>query len=491
MKNKVILIVRDGWGYRAEEEKNFVKLAKTKNIDKLEKKYPTLLLEASGPAVGLPKGFMGNSEVGHMTLGAGQILKQSLLRINESIEKNDFQKLENLKWLFQKVKENSSKLHLIILFQKAGVHSHLDHLFATLEAAKNFGFQKDEVFIHMITDGRDEDREAGISFFQEAQAKIKELSLGKIVSVSGRYFAMDRNNNWERTEKYYSAIVEADAKKIDSIEKYLEENYQKSVTDEFIEPAVLKEYPGMNEKDGVFFLNFRKDRARQLTKSFNELDLKQFKRRKFPKIFLLTMTRYYNEADNRVLFDDLKVENTLGEILEKEGKTQLRIAETEKFAHVTFFFDGGVKKNYSGKTETIIPSPDVSTYDLKPEMSAHEVTDWILHEAKKNDFDFILVNFANPDMVGHTGNFEAIKKAVETIDLEVGRIYKKLHKKYNIILTGDHGNVEDKREKTLTTHTTNPVPTTFIADKDDLKKIDFDKLKGLADLKDVVLKWIL
>ena len=488
--SKVILVVRDGWGYRKDSEKNFIKLSNTPRTDEFEKKFPTIHLGASGKWVGLPDGFMGNSEVGHMTLGAGKVLKQSLLRINESIEDGSYLIDKNILSLIQKVKRNKGDLHLIILIQRAGVHSYLDHLFATLNYALKEGLRGGRVKLHLITDGRDEDVKAGIKFLDEIVDFIQEKNVGEIVTLSGRYYAMDRNQNWERTEKYYNALIDGVGEIFECPFVSLEEFYKKNITDEFIPPLVKKGYQGVSEKDGIFFLNFRKDRARQITKAIIEPDFISFERKKvLNNLNFLSMTRYYKEQSSPVVFEDLKVENVLGEILEKNQKMDLRIAETEKFAHVTFFFDGGVKRNFKTKTEIIVKSPDVPTYDLKPEMSAREITNWAMSEIQSNEPDFILINYANTDMVGHTGVFEAIQKAVETVDEEVGRLVDFASPKgYQIILTGDHGNVEDKREKTRTTHTTNTVPTTFIFNQDNLSKIDLEKIKGLADLKGAILK---
>ena len=493
MNNKVILIVRDGWGYRKEEEKNFVKLSATPNTDRLEKEYPTIYIGAAEEWVGLQKGFVGNSEVGHMTLGAGKIFDKSLKRINNSMESGEF--LINLEILkaINNVKENNSKLHLVILMQDAGVHSYILHLFEIMRYAKKEGLKDDDVQLHLITDGRDENPESGLEFLNEVFENMETMQLGRVATISGRYYAMDRNKNWERTEKFYQAVVNAKSDEIfDCGKQIIFNSYQnEKITDEFLIPKVKEGYEGLKENDSLIFLNFRKDRPRQFTKALIDDDFNSFERGEKKNIYFLSMTRYYKEQKSPVIFEDEIIKNTLGEILEENKKTQLRIAETEKFAHVTFFFDGGVKKDFSGKKEILIPSPNVETYDLKPEMSAGEVTEKLIEEINDNQPDFIFVNYANPDMVGHTGNFEAIQKAVEVVDEEVGKLVKAGQENgYSILLTADHGNVEDKREETKTTHTMSLVPLTIIADKENLEKVSLVKIKGLADIKKIILDFM-
>ena len=493
MNKKVILIVRDGWGYREDKEKNFVKLAKTPNTDRLEKEYPTIYIGASEEFVGLPKGFVGNSEVGHMTLGSGQILKQSLSRINESIESGEFSINSEILKAINNVKKNKTKLHLMILMQDAGVHAHISHLFEVMRFAKKEGLKNEDVYIHLITDGRDEDPKSGLEFLDEVSKNMEEMKLGRVATISGRYYAMDRNKNWERTEKYYDAVVSGVSEEIfDCGKQAIFNSYEnEKITDEFMTPKVKENYGGLKDNDSLIFLNFRKDRPRQITQALIEKDFQGFLRKEIKNIYFLSMTRYYKEQKSSVIFEDEIVENTLGKILEENKKTQLRIAETEKFAHVTFFFDGGVKKDFSSKKEILIPSPDVETYDLQPEMSAKEVTKTLLAEIKNSQPDFILVNYANPDMVGHTGNFEAIQKAVETVDEEIGRLVEVgIKNEYSILLTADHGNVDDKREETRTTHTMSLVPLTIISNKENLERIDLKKIKGLADIKQIILDFM-
>ena len=503
MNKKVILVVRDGWGYKNDKEKggkfftilknvfkkesgqrfNALELANLKNTEKLEKEYPTMYLNASGKYVGLPDGYMGNSEVGHMTMGAGRVILQSLERINQSIDSGEFLKKKEILGAIQHIKKNNSKLHLIILMQDAGVHSHINHLFETLKFCQKEGLKQEDVVLHLITDGRDDDPQSGVIFLAEVAEKMEKMRVGLVGTISGRYYTMDRNQKMDRTELAFEAIFRGK-----SLENFtcgmdkLYSFYQKEITDEFIPPVVKSGYEGVKKNDAIFFLNFRKDRARQLTHLLEE-KINEF------NLYLLTMTKYYNDFSGHVVFDDLRVDNTLGEILEKNKKTQLRISETEKYAHVTFFFDGGRKKDEEGKKTIVIPSPNVATYDLKPEMSSQELTDKVLEEIERERYDFVLLNYPNGDMVGHTGNLDATIKAVEAVDEEIGRLIERaLDLNYSIILTADHGNAEEISKK-FTSHTKNKVPFTLVdkefkGEKDFLKKGEF----GLANIAPTVLK---
>ncbi len=431
----------------------------------------------------MPDGYMGNSEVGHMTLGAGRPILQSLERINQSIQSGEYLKNEKILKAIQNVKKNHSKLHLIILMQDAGVHSHIDHLFETLKYCQKEGLQREDVILHLITDGRDDEPQSGVAFLAEVAEKMKKSGIGLVGSISGRYFAMDRNKNMDRTELYFKAMFYGQSEEkftcgMDKIYSF----YQKEITDEFIPPSVKEGYEGVQKNDSVFFLNFRKDRARQLTHLLEE-KVKEF------NLYLLTMTRYYKEFSGEVLFEDMVPENTLGELLAENNKKQLRISETEKYAHVTFFFDGGVNRDLSGKDEVMIPSPDVKTYDLKPEMSSRELTDRVLKEIQRDYYDFILINYPNGDMVGHAGNLEATIKAVEAVDQSVGRLVKGgLEHNYAIMLTADHGNAEEI-SKTFTSHTKNKVPFTLISNElKNKKNILKEGEYGLGNIAATVLK---
>ena len=493
---KVILIIRDGWGYRKKEnflqiffskKKNIfnaINLANTKYTDMLEKKYPIIHLDAAGSAVGLPEGFMGNSEVGHMTLGAGRIFKQSLLRINDSIKSGAFLRNKKILSLIQNVKKSNSKFHLMILMQDAGVHSHINHLFETLKVCKTEGLQHDQVVLHLITDGRDTKPKSGIDFLTEVVKKIKMFGVGTIGTISGRYFAMDRNNNQDRTKKYFDAFFygESDEPFFCDI-KVIVDFYKKDITDEFIPPLVKEKYNGVKRNDSIFFLNFRKDRAIQISEKINKVS------KKISDNFL-TMTNYSKKVQSQVFFNDLRIEDTLGDILEKNNKTQLRISETEKYAHVTFFFDGGVVKKHVGKKEVLINSPNVKTYDLEPEMNSLKLTEKVISEISlENKKDFILVNFPNVDMVSHTGNIEATIKAIESVDTSVYEIVKKgLKNNYVIVVTADHGNAEEI-SNTNRSHTNNKVQCIFISEefknkKNILKSGEF----GLGNISSTILE---
>lgn len=480
---KVLLIVRDGWGYSANTQHNFIAQASTPYTDELEKKYPSFLLRASGEAVGLPEGKFGNSEVGHMTLGAGRVLLQSLARINSAIFDKSFFENKVLQEAVDRVRKNNSKLHIIGLLQKEGVHASFDHIIASLEFAKKSGLKKENVFIHVITDGRDAPRQNAYNYVLELQKKLDDLGIGKIVSFSGRYFAMDRNENWDRVEKYYSMLMGKPKDSFLDFEKLFRGRYSdKNFSDEFLEPISCEGFPGVLGGDSIIFTNFRKDRAQQLAKVFCEKNFSRFNV-SHKNIFFMGMTEYYNGFDNAA-FADIFVENTLGDILEKNNKTQLRIAETEKYAHVTFFFDGGQDKKFKGEKKILIPSPKVKTFDLKPEMAAAEITERLLFEIKHAKQDFILCNYANADMVGHSGNHRAIKEAVSFLDSEIAKIIPiALKENYAIVLTADHGNAEHKHGVYETSHTTSLVPATFI-------NCDFIKEgepKALSDISAIIL----
>ena len=414
-------------------------------------------MEASGNAVGLPAGFVGNSEVGHITIGAGRRIEQSLLRINNSIKDGTFFRNDAVLHLIQNVKKKKTRLHLIGILQKEGIHGYLPHFEALLKYAKKEGLSNDDVILHIFTDGRDAYPKNAINYLAELAEIISKQKVGIVATIAGRYFGMDRNNNLDRTKKSFQAIFEAQGENFDCGLEKLEEKYQQGITDEFIEPLVKNGYGGVKNDDSVFFVNFRKDRARQLTKMILENENKY-------RLKFASMTRYYKEQNSEIAFDDLIPRNTLGDILEKTGKSQLRISETEKFAHVTFFFDGGVAKKQKNRDDIIIPSPRVTTYDLKPEMSSKRLTEITLTEIRKEKYGFILLNFPNADMVGHTGNIESTEKAIEAIDKSCQLITEEaLKENYIVILTADHGNAEEMIGKNITSHSKNLVPTTIIS----------------------------
>lgn len=489
----------DGFGLSDEIKGNAIKAAKTPNLDSLFATKPWTRLKCSGNAVGLPEGQMGNSEVGHLNIGAGRIVYQYITRINLSIKDGTlFKNPELLKAINHCIK-NNSKLHILGLLSDGCVHSSLEHLWAILKLAKNNNFKK--VYIHAFMDGRDTLPHSGIGFIKQFQEKAKEtrlgeasrsqIGVGKIATISGRYYGMDRDNRWERIEKAYKAIVFGKGNEETDPVTIMEESYENDITDEFVIPTVIKEKGNpvatVSDNDAIIFFNFRADRARQLTNSFVCPDFNKFKIKKINNLLFTTMTQYdvrFNEFLN-VVFKPIKLKNILGEVLQNNGLRQLRIAETEKYAHVTFFFNGGVEKPFKNEDRILIHSPKVATYDLQPEMSAFLITDRLITEINSRNYDMIILNFANCDMVGHTGIFEAAVKAVEAVDRSVGRIVEVLEKNnYNYLITADHGNSEkmlDENENVFTAHTTNDVPIIFCCkDKTDLNLRDDGKLADIA-----------
>ena len=492
MENKLtMLMILDGFGENSSKEGNAVKLAKTPNINKLMKKYPTTKIAASGLAVGLPEGQMGNSEVGHTNIGAGRIVYQELTRITKSIEEGDFFSNPELVKAIENCKKNNSKLHILGLVSDGGVHSHNRHLYGLLEMCKRRDLEN--VYVHCFLDGRDTPPASAESYLQELEEKMKEKGVGKIASISGRFYAMDRDKRWNRIEKAYSALVKGEGNKSGSYINAIESSYQKEVFDEFVEPTVIttggKPIATIEDGDSVIFFNFRPDRARQITRALVDKDFKEFETKKM-NLYFVCFTSYDETMPNvHIAFKKEQIKNTLGEVVSKNKGTQLRIAETEKYAHVTFFFNGGEEKQYEGEERILVPSPKVETYDLKPEMSAYEVTQKVVEAINSKKFNLIILNFANPDMVGHTGSLPAAIKAVETIDECVGKIVEAiLPQKANLIITADHGNAEQmidyKTGEPHTAHTTNLVPLILISEKENLKL----KEGKLADIAPTILE---
>lgn len=481
---KVILIIRDGWGYRNLKKGNRIKEAKIPNTDFLMKNYPNCLLNASGEAVGLPKGYQGNSEVGHLTIGSGRIINQSLTRINTSIKDKSFFKNKELINTINNCKKNNSSLHLIGLLQTQGVHSHINHLYAILKLCKINNFKR--VIIHVITDGRDAPVNEAIIHIKNLKKKIKTLGFGTIGTISGRYFAMDRDNRWKRTKKAYETIVNASSKKkYKNIINCIKDCYKNNESDEFIIPKANITYSGFSKNDSVIFWNFRTDRLRQLTKAICEKRFNYFKRN-YIKIYATTLTSYYKSNSFNVAFKNIILKNLLGEVIANNNLKQLRISETEKYAHVTFFFNGQKEIPYKNEDRILIPSPKVSTYDLLPEMSAFKITKRLIKEINKEFYDFIVVNLVNCDMVGHTGKKLPTIKAIETVDSCVGDIVKAgIKKDYSLLIFGDHGNAEDQTIKWRTSHTTNKVPFILVSN---MKNIKLKKNKGLSNIAPTVLK---
>jgi 2,3-bisphosphoglycerate-independent phosphoglycerate mutase len=466
---KVILVILDGWGISEDPMGNAIKAAKTPNLDMLTAYYPNTALQASGVSVGLPWGTMGNSEVGHLTIGAGKVLYQNLPRVTLAIQDRSFFEKEALLKALGHAKENNSNVHLMGLVSDGAVHSHINHLYALLELLKTEKFPPDRVFIHVFTDGRDTDPQSGKRFIAELESNIRTEGFpGKIASVMGRYFAMDRNDNWDRTQKAYYAMVNGVGKEEAEAKEAVEKSYTKGITDEFIEPVLIKDANGkintIRQNDSVIFFNIREDRARQITKAFVLDNFDRFDRgKKIENLNFTTMMEYEKGLPVNVVFAPEEVKEPIGKILSDRELTQLRIAETEKYAHVTYFFDGGSEKPFPGEYRMLIPSPRVDSYDKTPEMSAEEITKNIIKAMGEDKYEFILVNYANADMVGHTGNFPAAIRAIEFLDKCIGQIYDTIMENGMIMLiTADHGNVEEmvnpRTGEKDTEHSLNPVP---------------------------------
>lgn len=465
-KQFTAIIILDGWGMGCDYPGNAVIKANTPVFDKLMSENPHTTLKASGLDVGLPEGQMGNSEVGHLNIGAGRIVYQEFTRISKSIENQDFFEKEEFKRAVENCKSNNSKLHLIGLLSPGGVHSHNTHLYALLEYAKREGLE--DVYIHCFLDGRDVPPSSGKADVVELEEKLKGIGIGKVATVSGRYYAMDRDKRWDRTEKAYNAMVLGEGESSTSPSELVEQSYTGGVTDEFILPTVITEKGvakgTIDSGDSVIFYNFRPDRARQITRAIVDRDFDGFERAKTVETYFVGMTQYDATIENmEIAFKPQSHVNTLGEYLSKHGKTQLRIAETEKYAHVTFFFNGGVEAENPGETRVLIPSPKVATYDLKPEMSAYELAEEAVKRIKSGEYDFMVLNFANPDMVGHTGNMEAAVVALEAVDECLGNVMETIESVGgSALITADHGNAEEMKDcetgATLTAHSTNEVP---------------------------------
>lgn len=477
MIKPTMLIILDGWGLGKEYEGNAIYLADTPNFDRYLKKYPNTKLEASGMAVGLPEGQMGNSEVGHLNIGSGRIVYQELTKITKSIENEEFFNKKEFLQAIDNVKKNKSKLHIMGLLSDGGVHSHNTHLYALLELCRRQSLE--DVYIHVFLDGRDVPPTIGKKHLQELEEKITEIGVGHIATVSGRYYAMDRDNRWERTKLAYEAMVLGKGKKDTSPIEAVQKSYDEGINDEFVIPTVItqnnKPVATIDSGDSVIFFNFRPDRARQITRAIVDDEFEGFQRGKIVDTFFVSMTEYDKTIKNvHVAFKPEKPENTLGEYISNLGFNQLRIAETEKYAHVTFFFNGGREEPYENEDRVLIPSPKVATYDLKPEMSAIEVKNEVLNRLNMNKYHLIILNFANPDMVGHTGVVEAAIKAVETVDFCLGEIVDLLLKKGGkALITADHGNVEmmidEKDGSPITSHTTNKVPLIMVGERENIE----------------------
>ena len=465
MMQPVVLCILDGVGYREEEHGNAVIKADMKALKELWNNYPHALLEASGEEVGLPTGQMGNSEVGHMNIGAGRIVYQPLQLINQKIKDHSFEENQEFLKIIDHVKQNHSRLHLFGLLSNGGIHSHIDHLIALLRLCKNK--QVPEVYLHLFLDGRDTLPQVALTFLDQITAVCEELHVGKIATLMGRYYGMDRDNRWDRIEKAYHAVVDGQGEEYATYQEAIASNYQRNLGDEFIIPCVLNQDGMVKENDGLILFNFRPDRGRELFKALTNPEFSEFAHTIFHNVPLVTMMKVSDEviATPAFALEDLK--NTLGEYLSECGKKQLRIAETEKYAHVTYFFDGGVEKDLPLCDRVLIPSPKVATYDLKPEMSAVEITERLLKELDRDYYDFVVLNFANGDMVGHTGKMDETIMALKTVDQCLDRLAKKImEKKGLLVITADHGNSDymlDDQDNIITSHSTSLVP--FIVTK--------------------------
>ncbi|SEE20777.1 phosphoglycerate mutase [Tenacibaculum sp. MAR_2010_89] len=491
MNKKVILMILDGWGITQDPKVSAIYNAKTPFINSLYDQYPNAELRTDGEHVGLPEGQMGNSEVGHMNLGAGRIVYQNLAKINKAITEGTLANEPELLKAFEYAKTNNKNVHFLGLVSNGGIHSHINHLKGLLTAANDHDLKK--VYLHAFTDGRDCDPKSGKFFINDIQEHMKQTT-GELASITGRYYAMDRDNRWERIQLAYNALTHGDGIKSSNAEKSILTSYENGVTDEFIKPIIMVDEnnspkTSIKDDDVIIFFNFRTDRGRQLTNALSQNNFPELNMKKLP-LYFVTMTNYDETFTNiNVIYNSKNIENTLGEVLEKANKKQIRIAETEKYPHVTFFFSGGQEKEFEGEKRLLCPSPKVATYDLKPEMSAYEIKDAIVPELKKGDVDFVCLNFANGDMVGHTGIFDAAVKACESVDRCVKEVITTaLENDYTTILIADHGNCEtmiNPDGTPHTAHTTNPVPMILI-DKE-LKSI---KNGILGDIAPTILQLI-
>lgn len=493
MARPVALIILDGFGMRDESFGNAVMAADKPNFDRYWEQYPHTLLNAKGEYVGLPEGQMGNSEVGHLNIGAGRVVYQSLSRVNNAIQDRSFFDRQAMNHLAGHVKKHDSSLHIMGLVSDGGIHSHIKHMYAIVEFAKLHGIEK--VYIHAFTDGRDCDPKSGAGFLKETEEKLAELGVGQVASVSGRYYAMDRDNRWERVEKVYDVLVNGKGEVGTDPVEVLKKSYENDLTDEFVLPTVIekdgKPVATIQDNDAIMFFNFRPDRAIQLSKVFKEkAGFEGFKlSENHPEnLLLVSMTKYSDDIDTDIVFPPEDLKNTLGETLSAQGYKQLRAAETEKYPHVTFFLNGQKEKPFEGEDRLLIPSPKVATYDLQPEMSAYELTDGLLERIESDEYDAYIINFANPDMVGHSGKLEPTKKAIEAVDECLGKVVDALLAKGGAaIITADHGNadiVTNPDGSPMTAHTTEPVPCIITKEGVELKPV----LEGaLCDLAPTLL----
>ena len=492
MRQANLLVVLDGFGYNEESTHNAIAKANTPNWDRLWAEQPHTLISGSGSDVGLPDGQMGNSEVGHMNLGAGRVIYQDFTRINRAIEQNEFMDNRAFNETFNKLEQSGGALHIMGLLSPGGVHSHEDQIFALIRGAAQKGVE--QIYLHAFLDGRDTPPRSAEASIRAAEDLFKELGCGALVSIVGRYYAMDRDQRWDRVEQAYNLIVRGEAPfhAQDGVTA-LRQAYSRDENDEFVQPTAIhdgNEVPRqLHAEDAMIFMNFRADRARQITRAMTEADFDSFARRSFvPLTDFVTLTRYAEDITAPCAFDQQKFSNTLGEYLARLGRKQLRIAETEKYAHVTFFFSGGVEQPYEGEERILVKSPDVATYDLQPEMSAPEVTDKLVAAIKGGEYDVIICNYANGDMVGHTGKMPAAIKAVETLDACLGRLAEAVESSGGqMLVTADHGNVEQMQDESTgqehTAHTSNLVPLVYVGQQ----HVDFSDRGTLSDVAPTLL----
>ena len=491
----IILTILDGWGINKEIKGNAIRQAKTPIINKIGKNYPTTSLQASGIAVGLPWEEAGNSEVGHLTLGAGRVVYQYLPRIVLSIRDGSFFKNPTLLEAVKNVKAKNSCLHLMGLTSSGTVHSYIDHLYGLIELAKQERVEK--VRLHVFTDGEDSPPKEAIDFLPGIEKKLMQLKDGKIASIIGRIYAMDRNKNWDRIKKTYQCLVEGKGAKYESLTKALEESYKKGLTDTFLEPIILRD-SRIQDNDSVIFFNFRADRARQLTKAFVLPDFKEFPKKPLKDLYFVTMTQYEKGLPVKIAFPPIEIKNHLTEVLSNANKKILKLAETEKYAHVTYFFNGGKETVYPGEERILIPSTTVPHYDQYPEMAANEITKKLIQTIDEKNFDLIVVNYANTDMVAHTGNLDATIKAVETVDTCLKSLLDLvLEKKCYLLITSDHGHAEEminlRTGEISPEHTANPVPFYLLTSENQKKKISVESLYGqprgiISDIAPTILE---
>lgn len=482
-KKPLMLMILDGWGINpCDNQINAIKNAAPKEYLELLTKYPHSQLKASGEAVGLPEGQMGNSEVGHLNIGAGRVIYQPLVKITKDIRDGEFFEIPVLKEAFEYAKENNTAIHFAGLVSDGGVHSHIDHIYGLLQMAKNYGLTK--VYLHAFLDGRDTPPSSAVNFLAQVEAKMAEIGVGKIATISGRYYAMDRDKNYDRTKIAYDNMTLGNGIEASSADEAIKASYAAGVTDEFVKPTVIDKEGLVKSGDVLINFNFRPDRARQITRAFNDKEFTFFDRNIDP-IKVYCMRQYDSTIDAPVIYKDDEIVNTFGEVISKAGLTQLRTAETEKYAHVTFFFNGGVESQYPGEDRKLVASPKVATYDLKPEMSAYEVTEGAKEALLSGKYDVVILNFANPDMVGHTGVLEAAVKAIKAVDECVKVLVDTvLSLDGSVLITADHGNaelmVDPETNAPFTAHTTNEVPFIYVSNHTEGVTLKDGKLADIA-----------